>query len=161
MRGGALPPALLFAAFGFALSFAPRRWFAPCLIILLIVSIGVGRVRIGANWQDPIFLGCWVSVIAAAACVHWPGGVGPRLAVVLAINTGIWGGAVIAVAGGSLDFVKSLPCALVCLPGGWLVATRRQIVIKVLSSWLIAVALLASTLQITTPTPGYVPDHMD
>jgi hypothetical protein len=41
------------------------------------------------------------------------------------------------------------------------VATKRQIVVKVFASWLIAIALLSATLQVTTPTPGYVPDHMD
>lgn len=161
MRGGALPPALLFAAFGFALAFGPRRMLAPCLALMALVAIAFGFVRIGHQWQDAVFMGCWISVIIAAAVVHLPGGVGPRLALVLALNTGIWGGAVISAAGGSLDFIKALPCALVCLPGSWLVATKRQIVIKVLTSWLIAVALLSATLQITTPTPGYVPDHMD
>jgi hypothetical protein len=161
VRGGALPPALLFAAFGFALSFAPRRLFAACLAALVAVAVAVSRVRIGPQWDDDVFLGCWISVLIAAGSVHLPKGLGPRLALVLAVNSGLWGGAVISAAGGPLDLLKALPWALLCLPGAWLVATKRQIVIKVLTSWLIAVALLAGTLQITTPTPGYVADHMD
>ena len=161
MRGGALPPALLFAAFGLALSFAPRRAVAVCLATLVAVAVAVGFINSGPQWQDDVFMGCWISLVVAAASVHLPNGLGPRLALILAINTGLWGGAVISVSGSNLDFLKSLPIALLCLPGGWLVATRRQIAIKVLTSWLIAVALLAGTLQITTPTPGYVPDHMD
>ena len=79
----------------------------------------------------------------------------------LAIDVGIWGGAVIAVAGKPLDLALSAPWLLLALPGGWLVRTKRQIAVKVLASWLIAVSLLVATLQITTPTPGYVQDHMD
>jgi hypothetical protein len=161
VRGGALPPALLFAALGLALSFAPRRTSVLCLAALAATALVVGSIKIGPQWRDDVFLGCWISVIAAAASVHLPRGPGPRLALLLAFNTGFWGGAVISAAGGPLDFFEALPWALLCLPGRWLVATRRSIAIKVLSSWLIAVALLALTLQITTPTPGYAPDHMD
>lgn len=161
MRGGALPPALLFAAFGLALSFAPRRAFAPCLGLLVFVAAAIGFLRIGPQWQDAVFLGCWASVVLAAASVHLPGERKLMLVLILALNSGLWGGAVVAASGSRLDLFKSLPLALLCVPGRWLVDTQRQIAIKVLSSWLIAVALLAATLQITTPTPGYAPDHMD
>jgi hypothetical protein len=40
---------------------------------------------------------------------------------------------------------------------GW----RAPIVVKVVSSWLIAVAVLAATLQFLPVTPGYMPDHLD
>ncbi len=161
MRGGALPPALLCAALGFALAFAPRRFILASLVALVGAAALIVWRGLGASWRDTVFVGCWISVILTAAAVHLPRGPGPRLAVLLSLNVGAWAGAVIAVAGAPLDLAKSLPWAMLCLPGGWLVATGRQIALKVAASWLVAVALLAVSLPFTTPTPGYVPDHMD
>jgi hypothetical protein len=160
MRGGALPPALLFAAFAFALSYAPRRTIPWALALAAIMAVAASFTPIPSGWQDGIFLGCWISVVVAALCVHLPGGVPRPLALALAANSGFWAGVVIAGAGTRLDLLKSLPVCLLCLPGAWLVATGRGIAIKVAASWLIAVSLLAATLQMI-PTPGYKPDHMD
>jgi hypothetical protein len=41
------------------------------------------------------------------------------------------------------------------------VGQRVPIAPKVVSSWLIAVALLAATLQVLPVTPGYLPDHLE
>ncbi len=161
MRGGALPPALLCAALGFALAFAPRRALLPALLALVAMAAPIAWLELNPTWKDAAFDGCWVSVILAAASVHLPRGVGARLALLLGANTGFWAGAVIALAGHPLDLVKSLPCALLCLPGAWLVGRRHTIVLKVAASWLIAISLLVASLPILTPTPGYVADHMD
>jgi hypothetical protein len=161
VRGGALPPALLFAAFGLALAFAQRRTLLPAILTATAIAALVSFIPIGSQWADPIFLACWASVLVAALSVHLPRGVGPRLAMAMAVDVGACGGAVIAVAGKPLDLAIAAPWLLLSLPGGWLVHTKRQIAVKVLASWLIAVSLLVGTLQITTPTPGYVQDHMD
>jgi hypothetical protein len=160
MRGGALPPALLCAAFGLALAFAPRRAFLPALIALCLAALAGSFLTVPASWQDGVFLGCWISVVLAALTVHLPRKLGPTASLILALNSGFWAGAVIAAAGSRLDLLKSLPAALLCLPGAWLVATGRGIAIKVATSWLIAIAILAAALPLT-PTPGYKPDHMD
>ena len=161
MRGGALPPSLLCAAFGLALAFAPRRCFAASLALLVAAALAASFATLPAEWDDAVFFGCWLSVIAAAVSVHLPGGPGPRLALALAVNCGTWTGVVIAIAGARIDLAIALPCALLCLPGGWLVVRGRGIVIKVAASWLIAVAILAAALQFAPTTPGYKPDHMD
>ncbi len=160
MRGGALPPALLCAALGFALAFAPRRMLGPALLLMAVAAIAASFLPVPAPWQDGVFLGLWLSVVIAALAIHLPGGVGPRLALALALNSGLWAGAVIAAAGSRWDLLKSLPVALLCLPGTWLVGTRKGLAIKVAASWLIAVSILAAALPLT-PTPGYKPDHMD
>jgi hypothetical protein len=54
----------------------------------------------------------------------------------------------------------SLPFVLVLIPGSVVVARGWEIGVKVLASWLTAVAILATMLSLT-PTPGYVPDHME
>jgi hypothetical protein len=161
LRGGALPPGLLCAALGFALAFAPWRIIPVCIAALVATAGLVVWHGVAVAWRDWAFIGCWISVIAAAASVHLPRGPGPRLAVMLSVNVGAWAGAVIAVAGAPIDLVKSLPFVLLCAPGAWLVSTGRKIALKVAASWLIAVAILVSTLPVLTPTPGYVADHMD
>ena len=160
MRGGALPPALICAALGFALAYAPRRAWAFALLALVLIAFAMSYVAAPLSLRDPAFYGCYASIVVAALCVHLPRGVPSWLAVALGANAGLWTGAVISVAGVKLDLLKSLPFALLCIPGAWLVATRRGIAIKVASSWLVAVALLAASLTLV-PTPGYVPDHMD
>ena len=160
MRGGALPPALICAALGFALAFAPRRALGPSFLALVAAAIGASMVRLNSDWDDGVFLGCWLSVMLTAGAVHLPK-VGFGLAVALAANAGVWAGVVVAAAGAPVDLLKALPLALLCFPGGWLVATGRSVVIKVLASWLIAVAVLAAALSIAPITSGYEPDHLE
>ena len=161
MRGGALPPALLCAALGFALAFAPRRAVAPALALLAVLAVLVSFAPVEPRWTDAVFLGCWVSVAVAALAVYLPGGVSLRTALLLAVNTGVAAGAVTAVRGEPEDMLVALPCTMVVLPATWLVLSGRSIVVKVAASWLLAVALLAAALPAVVETPGYAPDHME
>lgn len=161
MRGGALPPALLAAALGFALAYAPRRALAPGLVVFAAAAVLASLVHLPAGWADGVFYGCWISVVLSALSVHLPKRLGFKGAIALSLNAGVWAGAVIAAAGAPLDLAKALPFALISLPAAWIAATRLQIGIKVVASWLVAVAVLAATLPTTTPTPGYVGDHLE
>lgn len=160
MRGGVLPPALLFAALAFALAYAPRGVRLPAIIAALTAALAVAQASIAVRWADYIFFGCWASVIVTAASIHLPRRIGPRTALALAANSGAWAGATVALAGTTLDLVKAAPLLALVIPAAWLVGTRRGIAIKVAGSWLIAIAALAAVLPIV-PTPGYAPDHMD
>jgi hypothetical protein len=113
------------------------------------------------EWLEGAFLGCWVSVIACAVAVFLPGGVSARGALALSLNAGFWSGAVVAVAGSHFDLLMAVLCVLVVVPGAWIIGARVPIAVKVVSSWLIAVAILAATLQLLPVTPGYLPDHME
>lgn len=93
--------------------------------------------------------------------VHVGGPLGRNATLLLAVNSGIWAGAVISVAGRKSDLLLALPCTLTLLPGAWLVRRGGRIAVKVASSWLIAIAILAATLQFLPVTPGYLPDHME
>jgi hypothetical protein len=161
VRGGALPPALLAAALGFALAFAPRRARAPAVLTFAAVAVLVSFWRPDPGWADPIFYACWGSVVVTALAVHAPNGPDLKLALALALNAGVWAGATVAVAGARLDLAKALPLVLICLPAAWLIGRRLQLAIKVVASWLIAVSLLGAALPATTPTPGYAGDHME
>ncbi len=161
MRGGALPPALLAAALGFVLAFAPRKAIAPAVVTFGLVAVAASFIRADAAKTDLIFYACWASVAATALSIHLPKLLDLSWAMILAANAGLWAGAVIGVAGVPLDLAKSLPWVLLCLPGAWLVSRNLGIGVKVVASWLVAVSLLAAFLPVTTPTPGYAGDHME
>ncbi len=104
---------------------------------------------------------CWISVIATAASVHLGRGLKAWAAVALSFNAGVWASAVVSVSGSRLDLLNALPCVLILLPASWVVARNASIPVKVVSSWVIAVAVLAATLQLLPVTPGYLPDHLE
>ena len=160
MRGGTLPPALLAAALGFALAFAPRRVIGWGLGVFAVLAVGAALLPVSKAWEEAIFRGVWASVAVTALVVHLPRGPGVRLALLLAANAGVWAGAVTAVAGTPLDLARALPGALLALPGAWLVTRRGGLAVKVVASWLVAVAILVATLPIVA-TPGYVSDHLE
>lgn len=161
MRGGAVPAALLFVALGLALALAPRRSRAPSLLALLATLAIFSFLPAPRAWLEGIFFGCWLAVLVTAASVHLGRGFGRSAAILLSVNAGIWASAVISLAGSRLDALKALPCALVVLPASWVVRRYGSIPLKVVSSWVIAVAVLALTLQLLPITPGYLPDHLE
>jgi hypothetical protein len=161
LSGGALPSSLLCAALGLALAVAPKRARASCFVALGLTATAVAFLPLPSGWRGMTLLGCWVSIIASAASVHLRGRLDARLAVGLSVNAGLWSGAIIALTGLRTDLPVVLASALVFLPAAWITGRRLSIVVKTLSSWLIAIALLAATLQLLPVTPGYLPDHLE
>ena len=106
-------------------------------------------------------MGFWISVIATAASVHLARGLRPWAAMVLSLNAGVWASAVVSLSGSRLDLLKALPFVLIVLPASWVVGRHASIAVKVVSSWVIAIAVLAATLQLLPVTPGYLPDHLE
>ena len=158
MRGGFWPPALLFAALAFLLAFASQRVRLSAIITVGVVALAASQLDFPIDWHEAIFAGTWVSIIIAALVVH--AALKPdAIVLVVAANTGLWAGAVTAVAGTSQDLLRALPTVLLAYPGAWLVAHRGGIAIKVAASWLIAVAILIAALPMVA-TPGYAPDHL-
>ncbi len=160
MRGGALPPAILCATLAFMLVFAPRRAIWPAIGLVITATLAALALPWPHGWLEAVFIGCWVSVVITALLVHLPGRVPLSVALIAGSNAGIWAGATIAEAGTLADAARALPFVLLVFPGRWLAARGASVAVKVASSWLVAVAILAATLPIV-PTPGYVPDHME
>ena len=160
MRGGALPPGLLLAGLALALAFAPPKAGRWALAAAVLLAASTQLAPFPAAWADGLFMGCWISLVVTALCVHLPGGLGSRAAVALGVNAGLWSGAVLAVAGGGFDFLKAL-IGLLLLPVA-LQARRLKadIAVKTVASWLVALGLLVAMLPLLT-TPGYVADHME
>lgn len=161
MRGGFLPPALLSAALALALAFAPKQIRGPSIAIFAATAAIMAFVPLAADLQEHAYLGCWLSIIVTAAMTHLPGGPRERLALSLSFNAGVWAGLVIAFAGSWLDLLRAIPCVLLVVPSAWFVTRGAPIPVKIISSWLIAIAALAALLQFLPVTPGYMPDHLD
>lgn len=160
MRGGPLPPALIAAALGLALAYAPPKARVPAILVFCLAASAMTLLALDAGIIEFVYLGCWASVIACAVSVHFPKWLQFRLVLGLALVSGGTAGAVLSLSGTSSDLLIALPCILTVVPAAWLVATSRGIVVKIVSSWLIAIALLSAALPLT-PTPGYEPDHME
>ena len=160
MRGGFLPPAILCAALGIALSFIPLRKAMIAVALMAFAALSIWELSPPPRWIEPIFVGCWLSVIGNALLVYRPERLPPSLFVIAAVNAGAWAGAVTAVSGRGGDLEIALPCVLLFIPGRAVVLLGWSIALKVLASWLTAVAILA-TMVALTPTPGYKPDHME
>lgn len=160
MRGGALPPALLSAALGLALAYAPPRVRYAGLAVFWVAAPLAAFISFAPNWIEAVFLACWAGVIAAAASVHLPRRLNLVAALALALVMAVLAGAVTALAGSVPALLIALPWALVTVPAAWLIARGWGIAVKIVSSWLIAIALLSAALPLTS-TPGYEPDHLE
>ena len=155
MRGGALPPALLFAALGLALAFAPRGAWVPSLLALVASAAAFSFLPFPQRWLEGVYLACWTSVMATAASVHFVRRLAHlSVALALSLNAGLWAGAVVHLSGSRSDLLNALPCVLILLPASWVAARYSSLPVKVLSSWIIAVAVLAAALQLLSVTPG-------
>jgi hypothetical protein len=161
MRPGIVPAALLFVALGLALAFGSRSARAASLFALL-ATLGVfSFLPVPRAWLDGVFLGCWIAVIATLASVYLRRELGLVATLVLSVDAGIWATAVLSVSGSRFDLVKAVPCSFVVVPASWVVRRYGSVPVKVVSSWLIAIAVLAITLQFIPVTPGYQPDHLE
>ncbi|MDB5713573.1 MAG: hypothetical protein JWO15_970 [Sphingomonadales bacterium] len=160
MRGGILPPGLLCVALGLALAFALPRQAWRAVAVLVPIAVCVWWFQFPPKYLEIAFLGCWISVIATAGLVHLPGSVPSAAAIFAGANAGFWSGGLSSLAGSGRDLMIALLCTLVFLPARALVVRGWGIGPKIVASWLMAIAVLASMLPLT-PTPGYVPDHME
>jgi hypothetical protein len=161
MRSGLLASALLFTALGLVLTFTSRRDWATSLVTLLAGIGAAGLLPFPRNWLEGAFLGCWISISATAAMVHLSRELAPAATLAISLNAGFWGATASAASGSQLDVLEALPCVLIFLPAAWLDARFGPLAIKVVSSWVIVIAVLAATLQVLPVTPGYLPDHLE
>ena len=165
MRDGILTSTLMCAALGIPLGLATpqiRTWGIAALgISALLSNVLLAQMRVGIGWADTVFLNSWVSVLGSASSVYLRSPVGTFAAVILSLDAGLWCGAANALTGSPLGALKALPAVAVLWPVGWVVRHRSIIAVKVVASWLMAIALLAATLQFLPVTPGYLPDHME
>jgi hypothetical protein len=160
MNGGMLPFFLMAAAIALALSTVPWRWAIGALAGFALCAVAMGVLPISQGASGLVFTGFWLSTIAAAALVLIPRTLPPAVAIAAAVNAGAWFGGMANLGGTRFALPLAVPVTLFFVPGRWFMYRQRQIVLKVLASWLIAVSVLATFVSLV-PTPGYVPDHME
>ncbi len=160
MNGGVLPFLLMGVAVGLALTIVPSRVAWAGLASFAISALLAMLLSLPERASGVVFAAFWLSTIAAACLVLVPRSISPSVAIVVAINGGAWSGALTTTTGARSTLAFALPFILFFVPGRWFKCGGREIVLKVLASWLIAVSALAALVSLV-PTPGYEPDHME
>ena len=151
---------MLCLALGMALAFARPRHAWCAVAVTVPIAVAAWLFQFPQRYLEVAFLGCWTSVIVTAALVHVRGNLPATAAVIAGANVGFWSGELTSLAGTGEDLAIALLCTLVFLPARALVVHQWGIGPKIAASWLMAIAVLAAMLPLT-PTPGYVPDHME
>ena len=160
MNGGIIPSLLLAATIGLLLSFAPRRL---ALIAIACMALAAGLFALPmlpTSLTTAVFVVVWLTIMVAAGLTFGPPSLAQHLAIPLAIVAGAGVGALAAVLDRRSDLLLAVPAGLLFVPGAWLVARGRAIGVKIVASWMLAIALLSMFVSLT-PTPGYQPDHME
>jgi hypothetical protein len=156
-----LPAVLVAAAFGIAIANVRPEWLWSSIVVFVASAAIVAFAPIPAVWNERTYLACWIVIVACGAGVHLSNALRARVMVVLALAAGATGGAVAGAANAHAIVASLSLIATTTSLASRAVARRVPLAPKVVSSWLIAVALLAATLQMLPVTPGYLPDHLE
>lgn len=160
MRDSMLPAAMLCVSLALPLGFIPVREAAVSVAAAMAGAVLALLLPIPPGHEDLIFSGCWLSTLILTVCVHLPRGLHRVAALVLGADAGLWAGQVVQTDGHGANLMIALPLVLLCVPARGLVNTGRGIALKVVASWLMAIAGMELVLTLI-PTPGYMPDHME
>lgn|GEM_PF-565045 len=167
VNADALAPCLLCAACGLALAYAPsraRRIGAALSAVAAIAAMAIAdgiRTAWVAMAMERGTQPCWFGVIVCAASVYLPVAVLRRIAPLLAVCAGLCCGIALSAQGDGVGLLHALPWLLLSWPASWLIDRGVGVAVKVVCSWLLAVAVLAATLAWLPVTPGYLPDHLE
>ena len=159
MNGGLVPLLLLSATVGLMLAFVSSRstWLA-------LVGFGIAALLgsiIPFIWSPQlIFTALWLSAILSAILVYVPVVRWSAAFLPLSLNAGFWLGASATLLPNRAALALGVLPVLVAFPARWLVQKNFGIVIKVIASWMIAIASLSLFVSLIS-TPGYKPDHME
>lgn len=159
MNSGDLPQILMAAAVALLLAFTTPRQAIVSSAAFVIAYLLMQLVPLPPSWNEAEAVGLWISVVATAALAYVPPSRWARLVLPLSVNAGLWAGASAAYGGQAIGLAVGLLPLLALVPLRWLVARKFSIVVKVLASWLIAIASLSAFVSLLS-TPGYKPDHM-
>ena len=159
MNGGLVPSMLLSVTLALMLAFAPTRAAVIGLVVFAAAAVLAFVVALGLS-ATVIFVGLWLSIIAIAIIVYLPAARWLPAVVPLCINAGLWMGAHVGLSNDRRGLALSLLPALISFPAKLLVERKFDIIIKVVASWMIAIASLSMFVSLM-PTPGYKPDHME
>lgn len=107
-----------------------------------------------------VFAGLFGSLIVIAILTYIPAARWRHLVIPMSINAGLWLGACAAMTSTSGGLAIGLLPLLLYFLVDWIAQRKFLILIKVVASWMIAIASLSLFVSLV-PTPGYKPDHME
>ncbi len=162
MRGAGIAAGLLLACLAFALAFVPRRTAIAACVTAAAVLVGA-YFLVASPFVEVAFAGCWISLAIAALSVYWPETARSRGWLCLAFggNVGIWAGLVLKTEAPASALLPVIAVLLLTIPARFCVARGWEIAPRVVTSWLLAVALLVGAIPHLIVHPGYVPDHRE
>ncbi len=145
MKSSSVAAGLLLVVLGFALAFLPRRAALAGAVLAAGMSL-VGAALPGIDARLAL-AGVWVSLIIASLIVYWPKLVRkwPLLGFALPPLAGLCSG-LLAGRDGGLAAALILPLLLVSVPAVWCIQRGWTLVPRVVTSWLLTVALLMAAL---------------
>lgn len=120
--------------------------FALALSLAALMPLPLGSAALARQ-------GGWYCVMALAITLHLPPRAG--LAMALTACAGWCAGAAKAPLGADASAL------LLVFPAGLCIGKRAPMLSKILSAWMVAVALLSVALEYLPVTPGYLPDHLE
>ena len=156
---GPLAPLLAVLACSLAIATASLRTQAICLAILVGAAVATASLGVPADLAMPAAIGCW-GATAASAMVACIGRSWRRVAIATTLHCAIWIG-LLTSADPRIALFRSF-LGLLALPvAAGFVRCGAGIALRVAASWLLATALLCTTLPFLPVTPGYLPDHLE
>lgn len=168
MNADAFAPSLLCAAYGMVLAFASprvRHTGLALAVMAMIAAVAMGmystRVLSAPMIEQLATQACWLGVVVCAVSVYLPAAVSRKIASLLAVCAGLCCGVAVSGQGDGIGLLRTLPWLLLSWPAAWLIDRGAALAVKVVCSWLLAVAVLAATLAWLPVTPGYLPDHLE
>jgi hypothetical protein len=159
VNGVLMLAALQSCALALLLSFVPGAIARRCAALFLICAGALSWVQAPPGWGPILLIASAISVLVTVLPIHLQDRVSDLLALVLSACAGSLVGLTIAV-GADAEPLATLPIILLFIVGRGLVTRGYSLVPKVISGWLVAIALLSAALPLVA-TPGYVPDHID
>lgn len=160
MPASTLPAVMAFFALGLCLALARPRLRSGAVALAVVSAAVTYRYPFPGIQTAGIHLLCWGFTVVAAACVYLRQGPNWAASVALGLALGSMAGAVSGRANAPLQLILAATGSLVMFPAAWLIRRGLTMAVRVVASWLIAIACLSAAIALV-PTPGYEADHME
>ena len=159
MKGAMIAAGLLLAVFSFALAFVPRKVALGAALVCVLTAVAAANV--GGVPSGVTFTGCWASLALSALSVYWPRTAQNTawLCLAFAANAGAWAGLVVSTEASGSAVIRVLAVLLLGIPAAWCIDRGWTIAPRIVTSWLLAVAILVGAIPHLVVHPGYEPDH--
>jgi len=159
MNAGIVPLLLLSLTVGLMLAFVPTRRATIASVVFAATAFLSFWVPLGLA-PNMIFTGLWLTMIVAAILVYLPVAKWSIAALPICLSAGYWLGACAGLSNDLTALVIGILPLFISFPARWLTVRKFGIAVKIVASWMIAIASLSVFLTLI-PTPGYKPDHME